>query len=139
MENKDIRWMQRLSNYKKSVQRLTEFIDKVDLNQMEEQGLIKAFEYNYELAWKTIKNFYEEQGETGIQGPRDAFRIAFNRGTISDGELWMQMIVDRNNTSHSYNEETAKEIIENIRENYFSLFTELRDKLQALEENENNR
>jgi len=47
------------------------------LNELEKQGLIQAFEYTYELAWNTIKDYFENQGETGIHGSRDAFRLAF--------------------------------------------------------------
>jgi hypothetical protein len=35
-----------------------------------------------EFAWDTIKDFYENQGETGIQGSRDSIRMAFKRGLI---------------------------------------------------------
>ncbi len=64
--NKDIRWIQRLSNYKKALSQLQKFIDKGDLSNLEEQGLIKAFEYTYELAWTTIKDYLEYQGKTDI-------------------------------------------------------------------------
>ena len=123
MENKDIRWQQRFNNYLKALSQLEKFYDKgEELNKMEEQGMIKTFEYTYELAWNTIKDFYENQGETDIQGSRDAFNLAFQRGLISDGETWMQMLKDRNRTSHTYNEETADEISESILTRYFNEF-----------------
>ena len=53
----DIRWEQRFSNYRKALNRLQKFIDKSELSELEEQGLIKAFEYTYELAWNTLKDF----------------------------------------------------------------------------------
>jgi len=136
MDNNDVRWLQRFSNYKKALSGLKEFIDKDNLNKLEEQGMIKAFEYTYELAWTTIKDFYENQGETGLQGAKDTFRLAFNRGLISEGELWMQMITDRNNTIHTYNEKTAKEIAKNILEHHFGLFVELQDKLEKIKLND---
>ncbi len=55
---------------------------KKELNELEKQGLIQAFEYTYELAWNTIKDYFENQGETGIHGSRDAFRLAFRRGLV---------------------------------------------------------
>jgi len=137
MNNKDVRWFQRFSNYKKVLSGLKEFIDKDKLNKLEEQGMIKAFEYTYELAWNSIKDFYENQGETGLQGAKDTFRLAFSRGLISEGELWMQMITDRNNTTHTYNEKTVKEIVNNIFKSYFKLFVELKVKLGKLELNDN--
>ncbi|MDQ3022439.1 MAG: nucleotidyltransferase substrate binding protein [Bacteroidota bacterium] len=130
MNEKDKRWMQRFSNYSKALNQLKEFIEKSnELNKLEKQGLIKAFEYTYELAWNTIKDFYEYQGEVGLQGSRDTFQLAFNRGIIKDGEAWMQMLKDRNQTSHIYNEEVADEIAENIINKYFLMFQSLKNSL----------
>src|SRR5688572_15171055 len=105
MTEKDIRWKQSFSNYKKALAQLQKFIDKGELNELEEQGMIKAFEYTYELAWNTIKHYYEYQGVTGIQGSRDAFKIAINRGLIQDLNMWMEMVESRIDTVHTYNEE----------------------------------
>jgi len=128
----DIRWKQRLDNYQKAVRQLTKFIEKGELNELEEQGMIKAFEYTYELAWKMIKDYYEEQGEVNIQGSRDALRLAFQRGIIRDGDNWMKMIKSRIATVHTYNEEVARQIIQDIRNLYFQLFIELQTKMQNI-------
>jgi nucleotidyltransferase substrate binding protein (TIGR01987 family) len=127
--SQDIRWVQRFANYKKALSQLKKFIDKGDLNELEQQGLIQAFEYTYELAWNTIKDFYENQGEVNIQGSRDAFRLAFNRGLIQQGEMWLDMVKSRSKTSHTYNEETAQEIAQAIVQDYFLLFVSLKDSL----------
>ena len=66
MDQQDICWKQRLSNFSKALDQLTKFIDKGQLNELEEQGLIKVFEYTYELAWNVIKDYFESQGETGL-------------------------------------------------------------------------
>jgi nucleotidyltransferase substrate binding protein (TIGR01987 family) len=122
----DIRWYQRLNSFSKAFSQLELFIEKGEnLNKLEEQGLIQSFEYNYELAWNLIKDYYEYQGETNIQGSRDAFRLAFKRGLISDGASWMSMIESRAKTSHTYNEDTANEIIETIKHKYYFLFKNL--------------
>ena len=130
----DIRWQQRFANYKKALGLLTKFIEKGDLNELEEQGLIKAFEYTYELAWNVIKDFLADRGNKSIYGSRDAIREAFSAGLIEDGEGWMEMYADRNKTSHTYNEETADEITGNVFKRYFSLFLALREKMEALSE-----
>lgn len=133
MEDKDIRWKQRFNNYKKALLQLELFYKKgKDLNHLEEQGLIKAFEYTYELAWNTIKDFYENQAEVGLQGSRDAFQLAFKRGLITNGEGWMEMLKDRNRTSHTYNEEIMSEIAENILSKYYHLFIFLGDEFQKI-------
>lgn len=128
----DTRWRQRFDNYQKALTQLTKFIDKGQLNELEEQGLIKAFEYTYELAWKTLKDYYEEQGEIGIQGSRDAFRLAFQRGLISDGQSWMAMIKSRVATVHTYNLDLVQQIAQDIRQIYFPLFVELRQRLSTI-------
>ena len=129
MESKDIRWHQRLSHFQKALQQFQKFIHVEELNELEEQGLIQAFEYTHELAWKTIKDFLNYQGNQNIYGSKDATREAFNLNIISEGEIWMKMIESRNQTSHTYNEEVAKEIVKNIREFYYDQFILLEQKL----------
>lgn len=132
-EDKDIRWKQRFQNYKKALGRLQQFIDKGELSDLEEQGLIKAFEYTYELAWNTLKDFLEHSGHTGIYASRDVIRKAFNLGLIEDGENWMDMLKSRNRTLHIYNEETAREISDAVKKVYYELFIKLRAKLETLD------
>lgn len=135
---KDIRWIQRFRNFNKAFLQLKKFIDKKNLNELEEQGLIKSFEYTYELAWNTLKDYFEYQGNNDLNGSRDAINEAYKSGIISDGEAWMNMFKDRNRTSHTYNESTAKEILDNIFRSYFGLFNQLRQEMEKqLEENKN--
>lgn len=132
MPSADIRWIQRFSNYSKALEKLSQFIAKGQLNEFEEQGLIQCFEYNYELAWNVLKDFYEAQGEFNIQGSKDAFRLAFNRGIIINGDIWMQMVKSRSLTSHTYNEDTAKEIAKTIVDSYYKEFVYLKERLNAI-------
>ena len=131
-KDQDIRWEQRFSNYKKALSQLQKFIDKGNLSELEEQGLIQAFEYTYELAWNVLKDYLEFQGVIGIAGSRDAFRIAFNRDLISQGENWMEMVKDRIQTVHTYNEETARKISDAILNVYYGLFIGLRDTMEGV-------
>ncbi len=92
MTEPDIRWIQRLNHFTKALRQLEKFIAKGELNELEEQGLIQAFEYTFELSWNVIKDYFEAQGDVGILGSRDAFRLAFRRGLIEHGDIWMSMI-----------------------------------------------
>ena len=130
---KDIRWKHRFSSFKKALNQLQKFIDKKDLSELEEQGLIKSFEYTYELAWNTIKDFLEFNGHSDIFGSRDAFRKAYKLGIIEDGSEWMSMLKSRNRTSHTYNEKTAKEIVEAVFSSYFPLFNQLKEQFTNIE------
>ncbi|MFA6568710.1 MAG: nucleotidyltransferase substrate binding protein [Victivallales bacterium] len=132
MTKPDTRWIQRFNHFSKALRQLTKFIEKGDLNELEEQGLIQAFEYTYELAWNTLKDYFEIQGETNLQGSRDTIRMAFRRGLIENGEAWMDMIKSRILTSHSYNEDTAGKIAHDIVSVYFQEFMRLHAKLETL-------
>jgi nucleotidyltransferase substrate binding protein (TIGR01987 family) len=136
MSSPDIRWIQRFDNFTKAVKQLTRFIGKEDLNEMEEQGLIQSFEYTYELAWTLMKDFFEDQGESNVMGSRDAFRLAFKRGLIEEGDIWMSMIKSRVLTSHTDNEETARKVIQNIRSEYFSELVKLHDRFETIKQQE---
>lgn len=132
MPQVDVRWIQRFSNYNKALGQLSKFIVKQELSELEKQGLIKAFEYTYELGWNTIKDFYQDQGETNIQGSKDAIRLAYKRGLITDGEGWMAMVQSRILTTHSYDEITANKIADAIFNKYYNLFLILQSKLESL-------
>ena len=115
--NPDIRWQQRFRNYRKALAQLEKFTQKESLNELEEQGIIKAFEYTYELGWKTLQDFLHEKGYEDIAGPRPVIEQAFQDGYI-DGHVWVRMHKSRNLTSHTYNEETADEIADAVRNEY---------------------
>jgi len=134
MTNPDIRWMQRLDNYSRALAQLRKFIAQENLNELEEQGLIQAFEYTHELAWNVLKDYLQAQGHQTIHGSRDATREAFKLDIIADGETWMAMIKDRNQTSHTYNEDTAHRISSNIKTKFFACFEALEITMRALQQ-----
>lgn len=125
----NIRWVQRFNSFNKSLDVLEKYVQKKSLTDLEKPGVIKIFETTFEQAWLTIKDFYEYPGETNIQGSRDAFRLAFRRGLISQGDTWMQMIESRKLTVHTYNEKTASMVEAEIINTYFPLFNQLKQQL----------
>jgi len=135
MPTPDIRWEQRFQNYLKAFALLEDAVlqDRaVGLSELQQHGLIQRFEFTHELAWKVLKDYFEYQGNTAITGSRDATREAFNKGLIEDGEGWMEMIKSRNKSSHTYNLETANEIVENVTKWYYGLFLEFKQKMDLL-------
>ena len=126
----DIRWQQRFSNYQKALAQLEIFAEPPALNEREQQGLIKAFEYTYELAWNTLRDLLRSQGNAGLLGSRDTLREAFRLGLIEAGDTWMLMIQDRNLTSHTYNRATADAIGQQILSRYLPCFQQLRTRLE---------
>lgn len=134
--SEDIRWKQRFSNFNKALTQLQKFIDKGELSELEALGLVKAFEYTYELAWNTIKYFLEFSGQSDIYGSRDAIRKGFQLGLITDGDGWMDMLKSRNQTSHTYNEDTARQINNAVITRYYDLFIRLKTKFEQLSDND---
>jgi len=137
MSTQDIRWQQRFQNFLKAFSLLEEAVIKYQnegISDLEEQGLIQRFEFTHELAWNVLKDYFEYQGNADITGSRDATREAFSKGLIDDGDGWMEMIKSRNKSSHTYNEETAKEIAKNVVEWYYGLFLNLKDRMTELKD-----
>jgi len=136
MADPDIRWQQRFANYCRALEQLELFFQPPALNEREQQGLVKAFEYTYELGWNTLRDLLRSRGATDLLGSRDAIREAVNTGLISDGPIWMAMVRDRNLTSHVYNRSTAEAINANISADYLPAFQRLRARLTPLAEDE---
>lgn len=129
------RWKQRLNSYMKVLSLLEEAVRRHaenTMNELEEQGMIKRFEFTYELAWNVLRDYFEYQINAGISGPRDAFREAFHKNLIDDGDGWMEMIRSRNLSSHTYSEDIAKGLIDKIVNSYIHLFTALRERIKAI-------
>jgi len=125
---KDVRWMQRFSNYRRALKQLTDAVEIVSKKLYLEhqyniirEGLIQCFEFSHELAWKVMKDYAEYQGITEIFGSRDAIRYSLRLGVVDD-ERWMDTIKDRNVTSHHYDDDTAQKIVDNIINVYYPLF-----------------
>ena len=128
----DIRWIQRFNNYKKALATLERTViaaQERTLNEIEEQGLIQGFEFTFELSWKLLKDYLESKGFKDFHGSKDTFKLAFQEGLIGEGEIWMEMIDNRNRSSHTYEESIAKEIISLILAKYFFKFKELSEKM----------
>jgi len=138
-QNPDVRWHQRLQSFRKAfgqLSRAATIAAERELSDLEQQGLIQAFEFTHELAWNILKDFLESRGTTDLYGSRDATREAFAKGLIEDGETWMAMIQSRNQTSHTYNEDTADEIATAILSSYVKEFEKFLKKFTELQSHE---
>jgi len=133
MENSNIRWQQRFSNYQKALSQLGKCVEKgADLNEMEEQGMIHVFVYTNELALNTIKDFYGKQEENELQGGLDAIQLANKGGLIKNSAAWMEMLKDKKLSAYAYNKQTAHKIVRNIIEKHFMNFVELKNEFLTM-------
>lgn len=133
----DVRWKQRFDNYLRALPTLTEAVqlaEERELSNLEQQGMVQGFEFTHELAWNVLKDYLLEKGIVGIIGSKDATREAFRNGLIEDGEAWMEMIRARNLSSHTYNPDTAEEIVRNILQRFYPEFELMAQRFGALAE-----
>lgn len=134
--DQDIRWQQRLNNYRLALRRLTDAVvlaGQRPLTPLEQQGLIQAFEFTHELAWNVMKDYFYWQGNSAISGSRDATREAFAKGLIEDGEGWMAMIKSRNLSSHTYNQNVADAIVSAVIAQYSPLLQAFECRMRGIE------
>ena len=114
------RWVQRFKNLEKSVQNLKDIRDCIKregINKIYTMALIQAYEIVFELSWKTLKDYLEYNGIT-TDTPRETIKEAFAKNIISDGQVWIEMMEARNKTSHTYKEEFATELCNDILNTY---------------------
>ena len=137
MNRKDVRWRQRFQNFRKAFSLLSAgaaLARQRPLSELEQQGLIQAFEFTHELAWNTLKDFLQDRGAIDLFGSKDATRKAFSAGLIENGEVWMAMIQSRNQTTHTYDQATADEIVRTIAASYLVEFEKFQTRFLALDQ-----
>ena len=130
----DIRWQQRFDNYQRALRQLSSAVElsqQRPLSDLEKQGVIQAFEFVHELAWNVLKDFLEYEGIVGLVGSRSTVREAFKLGLLADGQLWMDMIAKRNQSSHTYNQALAEALVEAITQSFYPAFVQLQAQMQA--------
>jgi nucleotidyltransferase substrate binding protein (TIGR01987 family) len=135
MSSPDIRWIQRFDNFKRAYNQLRKaalLAGERELSELEQQGLIQAFEFTHELAWNTLKDFLETNGVTELYGSVKATRAAFARDLIENGETWMEMIKSRNQSVHAYDQATADQIAGEILTSYVAEFGKLEQRFETL-------
>ena len=114
------RFQERKQDLIKASNRLEEALSE-GISDLAIDGVLHRFEFTFELAWKTMKDYLEYQGIVGkIGSPREIIKEAFAAKLIEDGEIWIKMMLSRNELSHLYDEEASREIYDNIKENYMN-------------------
>ena len=114
----DIKWQRRFVNFEKAFLRLQKAAALNDYDELEQAGLIKTFEFSFELAWKTLKDLLEIEGYSEVT-PREVIKRAFQSGYIRNGETWLDILEKRNLMVHTYDEAKALEVIALIKVQYF--------------------
>lgn len=119
---------QRFENFTRALDRLREAlaIPEGEMSDLEREGLVQRFHYTFELAWQVLADGLEREGiALDVATPRRAVREAFAAGLLDDGQLWFDMIADRNRTVHTYDETRLEAVVANVRARYLAAFEAL--------------
>ncbi|MEJ5317871.1 MAG: nucleotidyltransferase substrate binding protein [Tenuifilum sp.] len=126
----DFKRNQSFVNFEKAFLLLKDALRKNNQSELEKAGVIHYFEFTFELGWKTLKDYLQEMG-VEARFPRDTIKEAFTNGLIQDGDLWFDMLEKRNQMSHTYDEFTANQSFQMVRDEFIhgieQLYTKLKD------------
>jgi nucleotidyltransferase substrate binding protein (TIGR01987 family) len=124
----DVRWKQRFQNFDRAVVLLREPFERevASLSDLEKEGTIQRFQYTVELAWKTLKDYLENEGQViSPVTPRNVIKEAFAARILGDGQVWIDMLDHRNLLSHTYDAATFDAALLAIRDCYLRAIEEL--------------
>jgi len=103
-----------LNDYQKAVTQFDGALKQKTDDELKQAGCIQYFEFCFELAWKTVKAFFEYKGMIDCNSPRDCMKLAFKSNLINNENIWIEMLEKRNITTHTYNFETALNVYESL-------------------------
>jgi nucleotidyltransferase substrate binding protein (TIGR01987 family) len=132
-ERSDIRWKQRFDNLQRAYRRLVSMLELLQQDQDSEvvrMAVIKAYEFTFELSWKTLKDYLAYNG-IDARLPREVIKQAFATGLLVDGELWIAMLEERNLMAHTYDDGRAKAAVTQIQNRYLAGLSQLHELLAA--------
>ena len=122
----------KLSNYTMALARLEGGALQLEqAGDLGRDGLIQRFEFTFELAWKTLKASFENEGLIGLTSPKPVLKEAYAAGLLKTEAVWLDMLTDQNSTAHIYSEQLAGQICQRILERYIDEFNELAARLRV--------
>jgi nucleotidyltransferase substrate binding protein (TIGR01987 family) len=131
--NNDIRWKQRFQNFENAYNTFCRMFTRYETAQGDEaiqMALVQAFEFTYELAWNTMKDFLENEGYDEVKNSKQTIRTAFKAELITDAEKWMEVIQKRDLASHTYNTVILEETVGYICNDFYPLVRKLYEDLK---------
>lgn len=124
----DIRWKQRFQNFEQAFKSLEAALSKQELSELERAGVIQIYEFTFELAWKTLKDYLEDR-QVVVKYPRDTIKEAFRYELLEDGDLWLDMLQKRTLIAHTYDMKLAELAYSLIAGSYYSALKQVYEKL----------
>ena len=122
--------LQKVENFCNSVGRLKEALAELDRypdSSVVRDGVIQRFEFTFELAWKFLREYMEDQGAdmSSCVFSKQVFKAAYAAWLIHDQQVWIDMLASRNITSHVYDDKQAAQVVTDIRNRYICPLSDL--------------
>jgi nucleotidyltransferase substrate binding protein (TIGR01987 family) len=129
--NKDLKqsgFLDKLYNLNKAMLKLQEIVTTIEEHDQSEffrDVLIKRYEIVWDLIWKTLKEYMEEQGYIFMPSPRETIKKAYQENILNNEEVWLLILKERNELNHTYNEDLSINVANKIFNIYYSEFETL--------------
>lgn len=128
--------LQKCEHFCMAVTRLTEALEELSRapgSSVIRDGVIQRFEFTFELAWKSLRDYMADQGAdmNGVVFSKQVFKAAYAAGIISEERTWLDMLTARNITSHVYDDEQAAKVVAEVREKFLPALEALAKFYQA--------
>lgn len=126
--------MKKYENYVSNLKVLSSARNEDLSNEFIISGIIDKFFIQFELAWKLLKQLlqYEGNAQAATGSPRSIIKAAYSIYDFIDEEVWLTMLNARNDMTHIYDGQAAKQIVNNILEEYIPAFEALKHDLERL-------
>jgi len=118
--------------FEQALTKLEFFLKDFDQSEVQRAGIIQAFEFTFEQCWKYLQKMAQIEG-VNVASPKKAFQWAFSANLISTDQeqIWLSMIDERNQTTHTYRDAIAAKVLSNIQSHYAGAFQKLLEKVKA--------
>ncbi len=126
--NNEIRWKQRFENFSNAYATFNRVIKAYEANENDEivqMALVQSYEFTIELAWKTLKDYLENEGYDEVKNAKQTIRQAFQAELLHNAEAWMEAVEMRNKTSHVYNKAILKELVIFVDTQFYPMVSDL--------------
>ncbi|MCI5516752.1 MAG: HI0074 family nucleotidyltransferase substrate-binding subunit [Roseburia sp.] len=130
--------MKKFDQYSRHLQVLCRAEQEDITNEIIISGIIDKFYIQFELGWKVLKELlrYEGANQTATGSPREIIKTAYAYFDFIEENIWLEMLRDRNDTTHIYNEEAAQQLVKKILHRYIGVFVTLEQHIRERYENE---
>ena len=126
--NNEERWKQRFQNFESAYNTFVRVVARYEKDTSDDViqiALVQSFQFTFELAWNTMKDFLENEGYDEVKNSKQTIRTAFQAELITDAEKWMEVIQKRNLASHTYNSVILQETVNFITIEFYPLVRKL--------------